>query len=90
MKSLKKTTFPELENEFLEDVLRQLVNQYKIVQMFLTRNTNAVFSYLIIHIDQNSNVDQLQQNKWIQKAKKLYKIDVYILGSVKLHHRCSL
>lgn len=90
MKSLKKTTFPELENEFLEDVLRQLVNQYNIVQMFFTRNTHAVFSYLIIHIDQNSNVDQLQQNKWIQKVKNLYKIDVYIVSSVKLHHRYSL
>src|SRR5690606_15323971 len=50
----------------------------------------TVFSYLIIHIDQNSNVDHLQQNKWIHKAKKLYKIDVYIFCSVKLHHRYSL
>jgi len=90
MKSLKKTTFPELENEFLEDVLRQLVNQYKIVQMFFTKNTHTVFSYLIIHTDQNSNVDQIRQNKWIHKVKKLYKIDVYIVSSVKLNHRCSL
>lgn len=90
MKSLKKTTFPELENEFLEDVLQQLVNQYKIVQMFFTKNTHTVFSYLIIHIDQNSNADHLQQNKWIQKVKNLYKVDVYILSSAKLHHRYSL
>lgn len=90
MKSLKKTTFPELENEFLEDVLQQLVNQYKIVQMFFTKNTHTVFSHLIIHIAQNSNADHLQQNKWIQKAKNLYKVDVYILSSEKMHHRYSL
>ena len=79
-----------MENEFLEDVLRQLVNQYKIVQMFFTKNTHSVFSYLIIQTDQNSNVDQIRQSKWIHKVIKLYKIDVYIVSSVKLHRQCSL
>lgn len=34
MKTLEKLSFPKLENEFLENILRQLANQHNIIQMF--------------------------------------------------------
>jgi hypothetical protein len=90
MKTSEKLSFPKLENEFLENILRQLVNQYTIIQMFFTGTTSSVFSHLIIYIESNRDALQLQQNKWVRKVRSLYKIDVYFIYSQKLHHRFSL
>lgn len=90
MKTSKKLSFPKLENEFLENILRQLVNQHTIIQMFFTRPPSFVFSYLIIHIEKNIDAQELQQNKWVKKVKKHYQIDVYFIYSERLHHRFSL
>lgn len=60
MKTSKKITFPKLENEFLENILRQMVNQHNIIQMFYTKNTSSVFSHLIIHTEKNSDAQELQ------------------------------
>ncbi|MFV5684559.1 hypothetical protein ACM55I_03845 [Flavobacterium sp. GB2R13] len=90
MKTLEKLSFPKLENEFLENILRQLVNQHTIIQMFFTRQPSFVFSYLIIHIEKNIDAQELQQNKWVKKVRNLYQIDVYFIYSERLHHRFSL
>ena len=90
MKTSKKISFPKLENEYLENILRQLINQYNIIQMFFTKQRSSMFSHLIIHIEKNIDAQQLQQNKWVRKARTLYKIDVYFIYSQKLHHRFSL
>ncbi|MFV8344642.1 hypothetical protein [Flavobacterium sp. ZB4P13] len=90
MKTSKKLSFPKLENEFLENILRQLVNQHTIIQMFFTKQPSPLFSHLIIHIEKNIDAEQLQQNKWVKKVRKHYQIDVYFIYSAKLHHRFSL
>jgi hypothetical protein len=90
MKTSEKRSFPKLENEYLENILRQLVNQHNIIQMFFTKQPAAVFSYLIIHIEKNSEAQLLQQNKWVKKVRNRYQIDVYIIYSQKLDHRLSL
>jgi hypothetical protein len=90
MKTSKKLSFPKLENEFLENILRQLVNQHNIIQMFFTGQPSFVFSYLIIHIEKNIDAQELQQNKWVKKVRKRYQIDVYFIYSERLHHRFSL
>ncbi|MGV8993826.1 MAG: hypothetical protein ACOH1O_06970 [Flavobacterium sp.] len=90
MKTSKKITFPKLENEFLENILRQLVNQQNIIQMFFTKNISFVFSHLIIHTQENSTAQQLQQSKWVKKIKLRYQIDVYFIYSAKFQHKFSL
>lgn len=90
MKTSEKLSFPKLENEFLENILRQLANQYTISQMFFTKQPSRMFSHLIIHIEKNIDAQELQQNKWVRKVRTLYKIDVYFIYSQKLHHRFSL
>lgn len=90
MKTSKKITFLKLENEYLENILRQLVNQQNIIQMFFTKQTSPLFSHLIIHIDKKSDAEQLQQQKWLKKARNRYQIDVSFIYSTKLHHRFSL
>ena len=90
MKTSKKLSFPKLENEFLENILRQLVNQHTIIQLFFTKQPSPLFSHLIIHIEKNIDAEQLQQNKWVKKVRNRYQIDVYFIYSAKLHHRFSL
>ncbi|MES2804084.1 MAG: hypothetical protein V4652_00845 [Bacteroidota bacterium] len=90
MKTLEKLSFPKLENEFLENILRQLVNQHTIIQIFFTKEPSPLFSQLIIHIEKNNDAEQLQLNKWVQKVRNRYQIAVYFIYSTKLHHRSSL
>ena len=90
MKTSEKLTFPKLENEFLENVLRKLVSQHTIIQLFFTKKTSCLFSNLIIHIEKNSDAPKLQQDKWVKKVRNLYQIDVLFICSTKLHHRFSL
>lgn len=90
MKTSKKLSFPKLENEYLENILRQLVNQHTIIQIFFTRQPSFDFSYLILHVEKNIDAQELQQNKWVKKVRNLYQIDVYFIYSERLHHRFSL
>jgi hypothetical protein len=89
MKTSKKLSFPKLENEFLENILRQLVNQYTIIQMFFTQQPPSIFSHLIIHIQKNIDAEKLQHSKWIKKVRDKHQIDIYFIYSEKLHHRFS-
>jgi hypothetical protein len=43
MKTSAKLSFPKLENDFLENILRQLVNQYTIVQLFFTKEPAPLY-----------------------------------------------
>ena len=90
MKASKKLTFPKLDNEFVENILRQLVNQYNVIQIFFSKNPSSVFSHLIIHIEKNSDVQELQQSRWVKKIRNRYQIDVYFIYSIKFHHKFSL
>ncbi|WJS95286.1 hypothetical protein NYQ10_02250 [Flavobacterium johnsoniae] len=90
MKASKKLTFPKLDNEFIENILRQLVNQYSVIQIFFSKNHSSVFSHLIIHIEKNSDAQELQQSRWVKKVRNRYQIDVYFIYSVKFHHKFSL
>jgi hypothetical protein len=90
MKTTKKPSFPKLENEFLENILRQLVNQYTIAQMFFTRQELSSPSQLVINLEKKTDADQLQSAKWVAKARNGYQINVIFIYSGRLHHRFSM
>ena len=90
MKTSKKRTFPRLDNEFLVNLLGQLVKQHLVIQMFFTKDRHSVFSHLIIHVDSNSDATQMQQKKWVKKVRTLYQIEVHFICSQKLRHRFSM
>jgi hypothetical protein len=90
MKTSAKLLFPKLENEFLENILRQWVNQYTIIQMFFTKEPAPQFSQLVIHIEKNSDAEQLQQHKWIKKVRNRYQVEVCLIYSARLYHRFSM
>ncbi|REH00996.1 hypothetical protein [Flavobacterium aquicola] len=90
MKTSKKLSYPKLENEFLENILGQLVNQYTIVQIFFTKQEPpSLNSHLVINICEKIDAEQLQQKKWITKVRDRYQINVYFIYSGRLHHRFS-
>lgn len=90
MKTSKKLSFPQLENEFLENILRQLVNQYAVVQVFFTKEPAPLFSQLVIHVKNNGEAEQLQQHKWITKVGNRYQVEVCLIYAARLYHRFSL
>ena len=90
MKTTKKLSLPKLENEFLENILRQLVNQYAIVQVFFTKQELSSNAYLVINLEKKTDADQLQSAKWVAKARNRYQINVIFIYSARLHHRFSL
>ncbi|RKS95590.1 hypothetical protein BC952_1283 [Flavobacterium limicola] len=90
MKTLEKLSFPKLENEFLENILRQLVNQYAVIQMFFTKQELSLHSQLVINLEKKIDADQLQSAKWVAKARNGYQINVIFIYSGRLHHRFSM
>ena len=90
MKTSKKLSFPKLENEYLENILRQLFNQHTIIQIFFTRKKYSEFSCLIINIESNIDAQKLQQSKWVRKVKERFQINIVFFFSSKLRHHYSL
>jgi hypothetical protein len=90
MKTSKKLSFPKVEIEFLENILRQLVNQYAVIQMFFTKQELFSHSQLVINLEKKIDADQLQSAKWVEKARNGYQINVIFIYSGRLHHRFSM
>lgn len=90
MKTLEKLSFPKLENDYLENILRQLINKYNIIQIFFTGHKSSAFSYLIINIESSIDAKNLQQSKWVRKAKERFQINISFIFSSKLHHHYSI
>jgi hypothetical protein len=90
MKTAAKLLFPKLQNEYIANILRQLVSQHSIVQVFFTREPSPLFSQLIIHTEKNASVQELRQSKWVAKVRTQYQINVCFIYSSKLHRQYAL
>lgn len=90
MKTIEKLTFPQIENEYLENILRELAGKCNIVQMFFTRIHSSGFSKLIINIESSIDAKKHQQSKWVRKVKERLQIDVLFIFSSKIRHHYSL
>lgn len=89
METSKKITFPTLQNEYLENILRQLVNQHAVCQMFYTPQDWGL-SYLVVHLEQHQDAALLQSRPWVRKAKAVCQTAVSFISSSQLEHRYSL
>ncbi|MCI9845054.1 hypothetical protein [Flavobacterium pectinovorum] len=90
MKTAAKLSFPKLQNEYIKNILRQLVSQHSIVQVFFTGEPSPLFSQLIIHTEKNTSAQELRQSKWVAKVKTQYQINVCFIYSSKLHRQYAL
>jgi len=89
MKTSKKITFSVLQNEYLENILHQLVHQHAIINIFYTPQASGL-SHLIIHLEHSLAVAPLQSSAWVRKAKMQYQTAVVFFSSSQLAHRRSL
>ncbi|GEP51946.1 hypothetical protein FNO01nite_26180 [Flavobacterium noncentrifugens] len=90
MKTSRQPSFPTLENEFLENILRQTVSHYAVVQMFYNKPKPGSQAVLVIYLQQKQDADLLQSRPWVEKLKNQYQIFVYCVYSTRLHHKFSL
>ncbi|MFY0482141.1 hypothetical protein ACI6PS_06000 [Flavobacterium sp. PLA-1-15] len=89
MKNLKKSTFPLLQNDYLENILRQLVCQYAVCRIFYTPQ-DAGLSYLVVELEWQQDLEPLQLRPWLQKALSAHRTAVSFVSSSQLHHRSKL
>lgn len=89
METSKKITFPILQNEYMENILRQLIHQYAVCQLFCTPKESGL-SYLVVHLEQHKDVEPLQSRPWVRKAMARCQIAVSFVSSSQLEHRYSL
>lgn len=90
METSKPLSFQLLGNDYLENILLQLVNRYSIVQMFYNKQKSAAESHLVIHLRQKKDADDLRLTKWVKKVKELYDVNVYCFYSARLHRQFVL
>lgn len=83
-------SFPMLQNEFLQNMLRQLVSKYAIVQVFYHKPTAGSEARLLIHFDKKTDADTLQSARWATKAMALHGTQVHGTYSTRLHHQHGL
>lgn len=88
MKTSEKLSFPALENEYLENILRQLVSKHAVLQLFFTRTPN--FAQLVVHVGNSSDAAQLQQQKWVGKVLSRYQTAVCFFNSGRLSRLFSM
>lgn len=68
MKTSEKLSFPVLKNEYVENILRQLLHQYAVCQVFYTAQDLGL-SYLVVHLEQHKDAAPLQSRPWVRKAR---------------------
>lgn len=89
MKTPKKSLFPILANEFLENTLNQLVHDYSIVQIFYKQEKNSTKSHLLISVSKNADAIKLQSKKWVAEVREQYQVYIYFIDYSRLEYQFS-
>ena len=61
MKTSEQFSFSKLENEFLEDSIKQLNQDYIVIQIFYNKSVHSQDSHLIIHLEHKTDIYKLKQ-----------------------------
>ncbi|KQM36498.1 hypothetical protein ASE55_04110 [Chryseobacterium sp. Leaf201] len=87
MKTSNQLLFSKLENEFLEDAIKQLNQNYIIIQIFYNKSIHSQDSHLIIHLEHKTDIDNLKQKHWIKKAYSEHKVHIHLFYNTQLHQK---
>lgn len=87
MKTSNQLSFSKLENEFLEDAIKQLNQDYIIIQIFYNKSVHSQDSHLIIHLQHKNDIDKLKQKHWIKKAHSEHKVHIHLFYNTQLQHK---
>lgn len=84
MKTKSTPPFPKIENTYLTQLLPQLINQYSVVQLFYTPQSEHEPAQLVVHLKSKNEVDVLQNQKWVKKARVSHNLNVFFFYSFQL------
>ncbi|WP_312078746.1 hypothetical protein [Chryseobacterium sp.] len=87
MKTSNQLSFSKLENEFLEDAIKQLSQDYIIIQIFYNKSVHSQDSHLIIHLENKNDIDKLKQKHWIKKVYSEHKVHIHFFYNTQLHQK---
>ena len=90
MKTSNQLSFSKLENEFLEDAIKQLNQDYIIIQIFYNKSVHFQDSHLIIHLEHKNDVEKIKQKHWIKKAYSEYKVHIHLFYNTQLLYKFDL
>ena len=90
MKTSEHLSFSKLENEFLEDTIKQLNQQYLIIQIFYNKNVHSQDSHLILNLEHKKDIDKIKQKHWIKKAHSEHKVHIHLFYNTQLHYKFDL
>jgi len=89
MKAQKKSPFSILANDFLENILNQLVHNYSVVQIFYKQEKNSTKSHLLISVSKNADAIKLQSKKWVAEVREQYQVYIYFIDYSRLEYQFS-
>lgn len=87
MKTSNQLLLSKLENEFLEDAIKHLNQDYIIIQIFYNKSIHSQDSHLIIHLEHKNDVDTIKQKHWIKKAHSEHKVHIHLFYNTQLQHK---
>ena len=87
MKTSNQLSFSKLENEFLENSIKQLNQDYIIIQIFYNKSVHSEDSHLIIHLEHKNDIDKIKQKHWIKKAHSEHKVHIHLFYNTQLHQK---
>ena len=87
MKTLEHLSISKLENEFLEDAIKKLNQDYIVIQIFYNKSIHSQDSHLIIHLEHKTDIGKLKQKLWIKNAYAEHKVHVHLFYNTQLLHK---
>ena len=64
-----------------------MIDQYDIAQIFYTKDHRRKNAHLVIQLSKASDAENLTSNKWIEKVRLQYQINVYTIYSSRLEYQ---
>ncbi|MEX0996916.1 MAG: hypothetical protein WDZ45_07700 [Flavobacteriaceae bacterium] len=81
---------PHLHNPYLKQLLPQLINRHRVVQLFFTPQTTHENARLIVHLQSKHEAGTLQKQKWVTKLHNRHHTFVHVFYSTQLNQEYKI
>ena len=89
MKTPKKSLFPILANESVENILDQLVKDYSIGHVFYKKEKQSTRSHILVQVNKYADVAKLRSKKWVTEVREQYQFYFYFFDFSRLEYQLS-
>lgn len=89
MKTLNKSPFSILANEFIENTLEQIVRDYSIGQAFFKKEKHSTRSHILVQLNKFADVAKLHSKRWVKEFRDQYDVYFYFVDYSRLEYQLS-